>query len=59
VVPDFSRFAPDEVSFDGRVAYVRYAEGRGRSKLQVAVPGGEGTARNWTTMLALAGMTSG
>lgn len=58
-VPDFSRYAPDEVEVRGRVAYVWYADGAGRSKLPVTVPGVEGTARNWRTVLALAQLTRG
>jgi uncharacterized protein (DUF1697 family) len=57
VVPDTSQYAPDEAHVTGRLAYVWYADGAGRSKLQLAVPGVEGTARNWRTVLALADMT--
>jgi uncharacterized protein (DUF1697 family) len=55
-VPDFSRFAPDEVLVRGRTAYVWYAEGAGRSKLTLDALRVEGTARNWTTVLALRDM---
>ena len=58
-VPDFSRFAPDEVQVRDRVAYVWYANGAGQSKLQLSLPGVEGTARNWTTVLALRDRTRG
>lgn len=54
---DFSRYAPEEVHVDGRTAYVWYALGAGRTKLPAQVPGVEGTARNWTTVLALMEMT--
>lgn len=58
-VPDFSRFVPDEVEVRGRVAYVWYANGAGQSRLQLTMPGVEGTARNWRTVLALAELTRG
>ena len=58
-VPDVSRFAPDEAEVRGRVAYVWYAEGAGRSKLTLPLPGVEAPARNWTTVLALAEMSGG
>jgi uncharacterized protein (DUF1697 family) len=57
-VPDLSHFLPDELEVHGRVAYVWYANGAGRSKLQLTMPGVQGTARNWRTVLALAEMTA-
>ena len=61
--PDLSRFAPDEVRVVGRAAYLWYADRSGRSKLTLDVLeralGVTGTARNWTTVTALARMTAG
>ena len=51
--PDVSRFAPEEALFRGRVGYLWYALGAGRSKLVLKLPGIEATARNWTTVVAL------
>jgi uncharacterized protein (DUF1697 family) len=59
VVPDTSRYAPEEAVVRGRVAYLWYAHGAGRSTLQLALPGVEATARNWRTVLALAQLTGG
>ena len=53
-VPDVSRYAPDEAEVRGRAAYLWYADGAGRSKLTLTLPGVEATARNWSTVLALA-----
>ena len=58
-VPDVSRYAPDEAELRGKVVYVWYAEGAGRSKLVLSLPGIEATARNWTTVLALAELSAG
>ncbi|HEY3010433.1 MAG TPA: DUF1697 domain-containing protein [Micromonosporaceae bacterium] len=54
-------YAPDEIEFGDRAAYVRYARGQGRSKLTPAVwnrLGVAGTARNWNTVGALARLTA-
>ena len=56
--PDVSRFAPEEALIRGRVGYLWYALGAGRSKLVLTLPGIEATARNWTTVTALARMTA-
>ena len=57
--PDVSRFAPEEAVVRGRVAYVWYAHGAGRSRLVLPLPGIEATARNWTTVTALAELAAG
>ena len=59
VVPDTSRYAPEEAEVRGRVAYLWYAHGAGRSKLQLPLPDVDATARNWRTVLALLEMTDG
>lgn len=63
VVGDVSRFAPDEVAVVGRAAYLWYAQGAGRSRLDLhAVEralGVTATARNWTTATRLAELTRG
>jgi uncharacterized protein (DUF1697 family) len=47
--------APDRVAIDGREAFVHYAHGLHRSRVNLD-PLGPGTARNWRTVQALAQM---
>jgi uncharacterized protein (DUF1697 family) len=58
---DPTAYAPDEIEFGDRAAYVRYAGGQGRSKLTPAAWNRLGvvwTARNWNTVEALARLTA-
>ncbi len=59
---DHETYEPDEVRVVGRELYLRYPEGVARSKLTGAVLerklGVTTTARNWSTMLKLAELTS-
>jgi uncharacterized protein (DUF1697 family) len=54
---------PEYVHFDGRQGYLVYPAGIGTSKLTVAIMdrilGHRGTARNWNTVMKLAGMIAG
>lgn len=51
---DAEALAPERLAVGERVAYLYYAQGVQRSKLdRVDVGGGEATARNWNTVLAL------
>jgi uncharacterized protein (DUF1697 family) len=57
---DQAAYAPDEFRFGDRVVYLHLPDGIGRSKLPPAVLGRldvAATARNWNTVVALAGMT--
>ena len=47
----------EEVAADGREVWVIYGAGAGESKLRLEVPGVVVTARNWTTVTALAAMS--
>ena len=47
----------EEVTPDGREVWVFYGAGAGDSRLRLEVPGVVVTARNWTTVTALAAMT--
>lgn len=54
-----ARYAPDEVAFEGRVAYMYLPGGIGRSKLAAALAradGGTGTTRNWRTIDKIRGL---
>jgi uncharacterized protein (DUF1697 family) len=52
--------APERLAVGERVAYLYYADGVQRSRLgAVDVGGGEATARNWNTVLALQWLASG
>ncbi len=61
-VPDLSRFTPDDVCVVGRAAYLWYADGSARSKLSLdaleRALGVSATARNWTTVNALASLAA-
>lgn len=46
----------EQVQPDGREVWVWYGDGSGRSKLRIEAPGVVVTARNWTTVTALAGL---
>ncbi len=54
---DPTRIGREEITWAGAHAYLRYPDGIGRSKLTTDVlaraAGQPGTARNWTTLLAL------
>jgi uncharacterized protein (DUF1697 family) len=50
--------ADEEVAVDGREVWVWYGAGAGRSKLQVQAPEVVVTARNWSTVTALAQMSA-
>lgn len=53
------RVGPSEqVAVDGREAWVWYGDGAGRSKLQVQAPEVVVTARNWSTVTALAQLSA-
>lgn len=53
------RVGPSEqVAVDGREVWVWYGDGAGRSKLQIQAPEVVVTARNWTTVTALAQMSA-
>ena len=49
----------EEVAADGREVWVWYGDGAGRSKLTLAASGVVVTARNWTTVTALAELAGG
>lgn len=51
--------AQEEVAADGREVWVWYGDGAGRSKLKLELPGVVVTARNWTTVTALADLAAG
>jgi uncharacterized protein (DUF1697 family) len=55
-----ARVGPDEeVAVDGGEVWVWYGAGAGRSRLQLQAPGAVVTARNWTTVTALAQLAGG
>jgi len=59
---DPARFAPDEFRLGDRAMYLWFPNGAGRSKLTMPALARikvEVTARNWNTVLALAGKTAG
>jgi uncharacterized protein (DUF1697 family) len=59
---DPTRFAPDEFRLGDRALYLWFPNGAGRSKLTMPALARmkvEVTARNWNTVLALAGRTAG
>jgi len=59
---DPARFAPDEFRLGDRALYLWFPNGAGRSKLTMPALARmkvEVTARNWNTVLALAGKTAG
>ena len=49
----------EEVASDGREVWVFYGAGAGDSKMRLELPGVVVTARNWTTVTALAAMAGG
>ena len=49
----------EEVAADGREVWVFYGAGAGGSRLRLDAPGAVATARNWTTVAALAAMSGG
>ena len=59
---DRSRFAPDDFAAGKRELYLWYANGSGRSKMDLNVPGVrhiDFTARNWNTVVKLRDLASG
>jgi uncharacterized protein (DUF1697 family) len=59
---DRSRFAPDDFAVGQHELYLWYANGSGRSKMDLNVPGVrhiDFTARNWNTVVKLRDLASG